>query len=102
MRGSGLRYLPGVELSTRLDGRWYHLLAYGFDPANPELAALAAANEAKLLGSSDDAVRLLVEAGYPLSLDEYATYTWDRRRGGWKAFNYLQDHGPMLYGPRLL
>jgi predicted metal-dependent phosphoesterase TrpH len=31
--------LPGMELSCRLDGRSMHLLAYLFDPDQPELAA---------------------------------------------------------------
>ena len=31
--------LPGMELSCRLDGRSLHLLAYMFDPDQPELAA---------------------------------------------------------------
>ena len=31
--------LPGLELSCRLDGRSVHLLAYLFDPDQPELAA---------------------------------------------------------------
>ena len=32
-------YLPGVELTTQFNGREAHLLAYGFDPEHPELAA---------------------------------------------------------------
>ena len=36
---SGLTFVPGMELSCRLDGHSVHMLAYLFDPANPELAA---------------------------------------------------------------
>lgn len=93
VRGSGLRLLPGVELSARLDGQLYHLLTYGFDPTDREWAAFVAANNARLAGVGDDAVRLLAEAGYPICLDDYATYTWDRRRGGWKSLNFLLDRG---------
>lgn len=93
VRGSGLRFLPGVELSARLDGRVYHLLAYGIDLADPALGALARANDARLHAASDEAVRLLAAAGRPISLDDYAAYTWDRRRGGWKALNFLIDRG---------
>jgi predicted metal-dependent phosphoesterase TrpH len=88
-----LRFLPGVELSSRLNGQVYHLLAYGIDPTDPDLNAFVKANETHLFGSSDEAVRLLIDAGYPISLDDYATYTWDRRRGGWKGLNFLIDHG---------
>jgi len=92
-RGNGLRFLPGVELSTRIDGQAYHLLAYGFDVSDPELNALAEDNNTRLLASSDEAVHLLKRAGYPIPLDEYGPYTWDRRRGGWKALNFLVDNG---------
>jgi predicted metal-dependent phosphoesterase TrpH len=34
-----LALLPGMELSCRLDGRSVHLLAYVFDPDQPDLAA---------------------------------------------------------------
>lgn len=93
VRGSGLRFLPGVELSSCFDGQVYHLLAYGLDLADPELRTFVADNNARLAGASDQAVRLLAAAGYPISLDDYATYTWDRRRGGWKALNFLIDRG---------
>ena len=35
----GLTLVPGMELSCRLDGHSLHVLAYLFDPAEPELAA---------------------------------------------------------------
>ncbi len=93
VRGSGLCFLAGVELSARLEGQLYHLLVYGFDPADQDLNALVAANNDRLAGASDDAVRLLIERGYPISWQEYTTYTWDRRRGGWKSLNFLIDRG---------
>jgi 3',5'-nucleoside bisphosphate phosphatase len=34
----GLTFVPGMELSCRLDGHSVHMLAYLFDPANAELA----------------------------------------------------------------
>jgi predicted metal-dependent phosphoesterase TrpH len=93
VQGNGLRFLPGVELSATLDGQLYHLLGYAFDMADPALNAFVQANNARLAEGGDEAIRLLIEAGYPISLDQYATYTWDRRRGGWKALNYLIDNG---------
>ena len=35
----GLALVTGMELSCRLDGRSVHMLAYGVDPGNAELAA---------------------------------------------------------------
>jgi predicted metal-dependent phosphoesterase TrpH len=93
VKGSGLRFLPGVELSAQLDGQRYHLLAYGFDATDSGLVELVEANGIRLAGASDGAVRMLFDAGYSISLDDYASYTWDRRRGGWKALNFLVDRG---------
>ena len=39
MKKRGLACLPGVELTTFLDGRELHLLGYGFDPQHPDLLA---------------------------------------------------------------
>ncbi len=93
VRGSGLCFLPGVELSARLNGQVYHLLAYGFDTSDSGLVALVAENNARLTSADDVVVHLLADAGHPVSVDGYANYTWDRRRGGWKALNYLIDQG---------
>ncbi len=35
----GLTFVPGMELSCRLNGHSVHMLAYLFDPVSPELAA---------------------------------------------------------------
>ena len=93
VRGSGLSFLPGVELSARMNGQSYHLLAYGIDAGDATLGDFVQANNTRLLGASDDAVGMLVEAGFSISSDDYSSYTWDRRRGGWKALNYLIDRG---------
>jgi predicted metal-dependent phosphoesterase TrpH len=91
--GSGLCFLPGVELSARLNGQVYHLLAYGFDANDSDLLALVAENNVRLTSADDVVVDLLAEAGYSVSPGDYAGYRWDRRRGGWKALNYLIDQG---------
>ena len=39
--------LPGIELTTQLDERLVHLLAYGFDPEYPELVATLASMRQK-------------------------------------------------------
>jgi predicted metal-dependent phosphoesterase TrpH len=93
LAGSGLRFLPGVEISARQDGQLCHFVAYGFDRADPALNALLEANQARLLDSNDEAIRSLIRAGYSISFTDYAGYTWDRRRGGWKALNFLIDRG---------
>lgn len=93
VRGTGLQFLPGVEVSSQLRGQVYHLLGYGFDPGHPELVEFVAENNALLNNTNDEIMRRLAAAGWPISLDEYDAYSWDRHRGGWKSLNYLLDHG---------
>jgi predicted metal-dependent phosphoesterase TrpH len=53
----GLTLLPGMELSCRMNGHSVHLLAYLFDPDQPELAAELAA----IRGSRVDRARAMVD-----------------------------------------
>jgi predicted metal-dependent phosphoesterase TrpH len=92
-REAGLAFLRGAEVSARLDDRLFHVLAYDFCPDSPALAALLKENRAQLDRSNDVVIRRLMDDGCPIDLDEYAAYTYDRTRGGWKALNYLIDHG---------
>ncbi|MBE9507504.1 MAG: PHP domain-containing protein, partial [Chloroflexi bacterium] len=92
-RDAGLAFLRGVEVNTWLDGHLFHILAYGFEPDNPTLAELLRENRGKLDRASDDVIHNLIAAGYPIDLDDYLAYEYDRTRGGWKAYNYLLDRG---------
>lgn len=65
--GTGLRVLPGVELSALHHGRSLHLLGYGFDPA---AAGLATRLRAFSLGREERAqamLEILAGLGAPLS-----------------------------------
>jgi predicted metal-dependent phosphoesterase TrpH len=92
-RREGLAFLRGVEVSTRLDGQVFHILGYGFDPQSPALVALLHENRLTLDRASDEAIQSLIAAGYPIDPADYAAYTYDRTRGGWKAYNFLVDRG---------
>jgi predicted metal-dependent phosphoesterase TrpH len=92
-REAGLAFLSGVEISTKVDGRLMHVLAYGYDPNHAPLVDFIRQNEARLQAYDDELLQRLVDAGYDLDLADYERYTWDRRRGGWKSLNYLIDRG---------
>jgi len=92
-RGNGMRVLPGIELSARLNGQLYHLLAYGVDLAHPALNEFVAENTRQATVANDRALRLLVEAGYPITLEDAAAYQNDPSRGGWTVLNFLIDRG---------
>ena len=64
--------LPGMELSCRLDGRSVHLLAYLFDPDQPELAAeLARIRDDRVLRARA-MVDKLAALGVDISWDQVA------------------------------
>ena len=96
-REAGLAFLRGVEINTLLkldrEEHLFHVLAYGFDPDHPTLAALLRENRAKLEQTNDDVFHCLVAAGYEVDVDDYAAYTYDLSRGGWKVLNFLIDRG---------
>lgn len=90
-RAVGLKLLPGVELSASDGGKCFHVLGYGITVGDKPLAELMAHNAWLLAQKDEDSIRLLAARGWPVSLEEYLAYDYDRTRGGWKALAYLQD-----------
>src|SRR5262249_13202420 len=69
---AGLTLVPGLELFSRLEGRSVHLLAYGTDPANPELAAECAAIVEARRGRGKAMVERLRELGVAVTWPQVA------------------------------
>jgi len=92
-QAEGLVFLPGVELNSTKNGHNYHILGYGVDIDAPALKELCAYNSALLLKKDDDSIRILEEEGWPVSLEEFRHYSYDRHRGGWGSLAYLEDKG---------
>jgi len=68
-RALGLRFLPGAELSANEPGRSVHLLAYGFDAADPGLQAFLSRYRGDRLRRAREIVERLQAAG--------ARVTWE-------------------------
>lgn len=92
-REGGLAFLPAVEVSSKLNGRLVHILAYGIDLSIESFHRFLNSNEAILRCYDDSSIRMLIDAGYAIDYAEYEAYSWDQGRGGWKALNYLIDKG---------
>lgn len=92
-RARGLEFVRGVEISSKLDGRLMHVLAYGFDPDDEGFGRFLEENARKLSEYNDELVHRLIGAGHQLDYGEYLEYRWDRHRGGWKSLNFLIDKG---------
>ncbi len=68
----GLTLLPGMELSAKLDDRSVHLLAYLFDPDQPELAAELARIRDDRVIRARGMVDKLAALGVDISWDQVA------------------------------
>jgi predicted metal-dependent phosphoesterase TrpH len=68
----GLALLAGLELSCRLGGRSVHMLAYGVDRGNPELAAECAAIVESRRGRAQRMVARLRELGVDVTWPQVA------------------------------
>lgn len=67
---AGIRSTTGMEISADVPGRTVHLLAYGFNPADPALsAALARVRDGRRRRNAEILAKLS-RAGCPLSLSE--------------------------------
>jgi predicted metal-dependent phosphoesterase TrpH len=69
---AGLTLLPGMELSARLNDRSVHLLAYLFDPDQPELAAELARIRDDRVIRARAMVEKLADLGVDISWDQVA------------------------------
>ncbi|WP_293728014.1 PHP domain-containing protein [uncultured Phascolarctobacterium sp.] len=90
---AGVKLLPAAEICSTKENLSFHILGYGIDIANKHLLELLQHNEALLEQKDVDSIALLQRDGWPVDAAEFARYTYDRRRGGWRALAYLQDKG---------
>ncbi|GGO50060.1 phosphatase [Streptomyces daqingensis] len=74
---SGLTFVRGAELSCRLDGVSLHMLAYLFDPAEPELARERELVRDDRVPRAQGMVRKLRELGVPVTWEDVARIAGD-------------------------
>ncbi|HVM18551.1 MAG TPA: PHP domain-containing protein [Egibacteraceae bacterium] len=76
-RRHGLRFVPGVELSTELGGRSVHLLGYWVDPGNDRLRTECDRLRNERLRRAEAMVGKLNALGLPLTFDEVLVQAGD-------------------------
>ncbi|WP_101256912.1 PHP domain-containing protein [Streptomyces barkulensis] len=74
---AGLTLVPGAELSCRLDGVSLHMLAYLFDPAEPELARERELVRDDRVPRAKGMVAALRELGVPITWERVAEIAGD-------------------------
>ena len=90
---AGLKYIPGVEIDAIHNDTDVHILCYGANLSDEALLGrIHHARKALDDMSTDLLVRMLKD--YPrLSLEDYAAFTHDTSKGGWKMLQYLAARG---------
>lgn len=68
--GSPLEFLTGVELSAALDGKEYHLLCYGFDPADRVMSEFIAVTCERIWGGMDKVIDFFHAKGFTLRTED--------------------------------
>ena len=91
----GIGLLPGIEINALWKGIEVHILGYGIDPSEESLREVCAHNLRAVQAYEEDVLRLAAAAGYITrqNMEEYESFSYDRKRGGWKLLNYLIDLG---------
>lgn len=90
---AGLVFLPGIEINTTKDGHNYHILGYGINTTDSGLLDLCRHNQDLMEERDNYSIETLEEKGAAVSTAEFASYSYDRHRGGWKGLSYLIDKG---------
>ncbi|HAT4247216.1 TPA: PHP domain-containing protein [Clostridium perfringens] len=91
--GMDIKFIPGVEVSSIINGEQFHILAYNFDKNNKELMSLIENNDRLLQEKDDNSIKQLIDAGYDIDFKDYLAYEHDPSKGGWKTLNFLIDRG---------
>lgn len=88
---AALDFVLGAEISSTFEGKEYHILSYGFDPEHEGISSLLDKHLAVRVDGDIENIAYLAERHDVVDPEEYATYDYDRSRGGWKSYSYLID-----------
>lgn len=86
----GIITIRGVEIDSIFEGHLVHLLAYKFED-NEKLFKLINHAKEQLLETSIELIRRMENDYEGISLEDYNSYEYERRKGGWKGIHYLHD-----------
>lgn len=89
----GLRFIPGVEISTTLCGQSFHILGYGMNPAAAELSRILSHNTKLMEEVDHTSIKKLIADGFAIDYNEFCAYQHNPLRGGWKSLSFLIDKG---------
>ncbi len=92
IKSKDISYIPGVEITSTLGGKDFHITVYDFDETNKELIELLRKNTQDVEKSFCNKFIEGFSKQIPqLNLEEFNAYSYDPKRGGSKLLNYLTD-----------
>lgn len=84
-------YTIGSEISCMYNGEEYHILAYGFDYKDARLNELVEFNQIERDIFNTKTVEYAKKINKIEDIADYESYEYNRKKGGWKSFNYILD-----------
>lgn len=88
----GVNLIKGVELDCKFEDIVVHLTCYKFDDTK-EMIDLIDKAKKSLLETSFELMRKMENDYENISYEEFLSYEYDKRKGGWAGIHYLHDKG---------
>lgn len=88
-----IQYLPAVELDALDNGNNIHILGYGMNLLDKEFCHFVERNCTLLEGMSIKLIEKMQVDFKSITLSDYSKYSYDRKKGGWKALHYFCEKG---------
>jgi len=85
------KFIKGVEISSTLDNKEFHITAYNIKLKNKELDGLLKFNRDIRKEFNKKIIRYFEKVNNIKLMCRYFNYVHDHNRGGWKALNFLID-----------
>ena len=85
--------IQGVEIDVVWQDKFLHLLAYGFDPENPDILQVLNKSRYELDQISVEMVSKMQKDFPNINPADYKKYEYKLGNGGWKGINYFKDRG---------
>ena len=86
-----INYVIGAEISCTYNNQEHHITAYDFNHRDPKLNELIQFNQNQRREFNTRIIEFVKQIGKIEDVEDYFSYKYDSKRGGWESLNYLLD-----------